>query len=166
MYGSVCREWRMKPTDQTKKYVISTYVTPARLKGEKVIQVRVGAVQKELGWTNRTPSVFSTLLSKEFQQEAGVELIEKRGGPPSGGPSTTVQFVYRLLDKSSAGKSAPLNAKPVPNGAGLEKLYGILGDAYAELGGGEAYLKAERNWGPDTWERYDKQESTRKENRR
>jgi len=75
----------MKPTELTKQYVISNYVNPARLKGEKTIQVRVGNLQKELGWTNRTPSVFSTLLSKDFQQEAGVELIEKRGGPPSGG---------------------------------------------------------------------------------
>jgi hypothetical protein len=73
----------MKPTDQTKQHVIATYVKPARLKGANIVQVRVGAVQKELGWTNRTPSVFSTLSSKEFQREAGVELIEKRGGPSS-----------------------------------------------------------------------------------
>jgi hypothetical protein len=91
---------RMKPTELTKQYVISNYVNPARLKGEKTIQVRVGNLQKELGWTNRTPSVFSTLLSKDFQQEAGVELIEKRGGPPSGGPSTTWQFVFRVVDEA------------------------------------------------------------------
>src|ERR1035438_4559922 len=118
----------MKPTEQTKRYVIATYVQPARQKGEKTIQVRVGNIQKELGWTNRTPSVFSTLLSpascwksldnrvgniqkelgwtnrtpsvfstllsRDFQQEAGVELVEKRGGPPSGGPSTTWQLVF------------------------------------------------------------------------
>jgi hypothetical protein len=69
----------MKPTDRTKTHVISTYVRPARLRGEKTIQVRIGNVQRELGWTNRTPSVFSTLLSKEFQREAGVELVEKTG---------------------------------------------------------------------------------------
>ncbi len=157
----------MKPTDQTKRHVISTYVTPARLKGERVIQVRVGTVQKELGWTNRTPSVFSTLSSKEFQQEAGVELIQKKGGPPSGGPSTTVQFVYRVLDERAPEKSSLLRAKPIPNGAGLEKLYGIFADAYSELGGGEAYLNAERNWGPDVWERYERQqEQLHKENRK
>ena len=49
--------------------------------------------------------------------------------------------------------------KPVANGAGLEKLYGILAGVYAELGGGEAYLKEERNWGADVWERL-KQEQT------
>jgi len=102
----------MKPTEQTKQYVISTYVNPARLKGEKTIQLRVGNIQKELGWTNRTPSVFSTLSSKDFQQEAGVKLIEKSGGPPSGGPSTTWQFVFRVLNQTV--KAAP-TAKVVPN---------------------------------------------------
>lgn len=149
----------MKATDETKRHVISTYVMPARMKGEKEIQVRVGTVQKELGWTNRTPSVFSTLSSKEFQREAGVELIEKRGGPLSGGPSTTVQFVYKLVDRKAGQRHS--TQRPVPNGAGLEKLYGILAGTYKELGGGEAYLKAERNWGADSWERYEKQQRTR-----
>jgi hypothetical protein len=146
----------MKPTDQTKEHVIATYVKPARLKGANVVQVRVGTVQKELGWTNRTPSVFSTLKSKE--------LIEKRGGPLSGGPSTTVQFVYRILDGSTAEKPSSRESRTIPNGAGLEKLYGILADEFKELGGGEAFLKAERNWGPDAWEKYEQEERARKEN--
>jgi hypothetical protein len=140
----------VKPTDRTKQFVIAKYVEPARTKGEATIQVKVGNVQKELGWTNRTPSVFSTLSSKDFQEEAGVELLEKRGGPPSGGPSTTVQFIYRVL--ASTEKASP--GKVVPNGAGLMELYGILADAYKSVGGGEAYLKAERAaWGPDPWEK-------------
>ncbi|MGB6690241.1 MAG: hypothetical protein WBE76_20600 [Terracidiphilus sp.] len=142
----------MTPTDTTKRYVISRYVEPARLRGEKTIQVRVGNVLKELGWANRTPSVFSTLGSQSFQKEAGVELIEKRGGPVSGGPSTTVQFVYRILDDGVP--SAPVE-KVRPNGAGLMALYGICKETFRKLGGGEAYLKAERNWGPDAWEKYE-----------
>ncbi len=153
----------MKPTELTKKHVISAYVEPARLRGDNTIRVKVGSVQKALGWTNRTPSVFSTLKSRDFQKEAGVELIEKTGGPASGGPSTTVQFVYRVLAEPA---DSPKTAKPIPNGAGLEKLYGILADSYAELGGGEAYLKAERNWGPDVWERYENEERARKEIRK
>jgi len=141
----------VKPTEQTKRHVISEYVEPARVNGDTVVQVKVGKVQKELGWTNRTPSVFSTLSSKDFQEEAGLELIEKKGGPPSGGPSTTWQFTYRVLPESERNAGA---AKVVPNGAGLMELYGILADAYKSLGGGEAYLKAERAaWGPDPWEK-------------
>jgi len=131
----------VKPTEQTKRHVISTYVKPARLRGERTIQVRVGNVQRELGWTNRTPSVFSTLLSKEFQQEAGVELIEKRGGPPSGGPSTTWQFVFRVLGKAHKDASV---AKSAPNGGGLLALYGICADMYRDVGGAEAFIRAER----------------------
>jgi len=142
----------VKPTEQTKRHVISTYVQPARQKGEKTIQVRVGNIQKELGWTNRTPSVFSTLLSRDFQQEAGVELVEKRGGPPSGGPSTTWQFVFRVLGEAE--RTAPA-AKAVPDGAGLMALYGLCAGTFEALGGGEEFLRREREWGPDVWERYE-----------
>jgi hypothetical protein len=145
---------RMRPTTLTKEHVIATYVKPARLKGERVVHVRVGTVQKELGWTNRTPSVFSTLSSKEFQREAGVELLEKRGGPTSGGPSTTVEFLYRVLDPEGATQTHPAKLAPVPNGSGLKALYGVLANTFRELGGGEAFLKAERAaWEPDPWEK-------------
>jgi len=148
----------MKPTDLTKKHVISTYVRPARLKGEEVVHVRVGTVQKELGWTNRTPSVFSTLSSREFQQEAGLELIEKRGGPPSGGPSTTVQFVYRVLKEPRQGLPSAKSAK---KGGGLLALYGLCAETFKSLGGGEQFMKRERDWGPDAWERYEAEERER-----
>lgn len=132
--------------------MISTYVEPARLRSEQTVRVRVGNVLKELGWTNRTPSVFSTLSSKEFQQKAGLELIDKVGGPPSGGPSTTVQFVYRVLDRPS---QATQSAKVVPNGSGLMALYGLCSETFKALGGGEAFLRREREWGPDVWEKYE-----------
>jgi 5-methylcytosine-specific restriction protein B len=155
----------MTPTKLARKHVIENYVRPARLRGESTVQVRVGNVVKELGWTNRTPSVFSTLSSQAFQREAGLELIEKRGGPASGGPSTTVQFVFRILAEATPPQTSPSPQKPVQDGSGLEKLYGIFKDVYAAFGGGEAYLKAEREWGPDVWERYEAEERARKENR-
>jgi len=145
-------EITMAPTEVTKQHVIAKYVQPARQRGEKTVEVRVGNVLKELGWSNRTPSVFSTLSSQPFQREAGVELIEKRGGPPSGGPSTTVRFVFRVLEESQA---PDVEKKVLPNGAGLMALYGICRETFRQLGGGEAYLKAERDWGPDAWEKYE-----------
>jgi hypothetical protein len=114
-------------------------VEPARTRGEETVRIRVGKIQKELGWTNRTPSVFSTLKSEPFQREAGLELIEKRGGPASGGPSTTVEFVYRIL------KSRDQAKEPVfASGANLMDLYGIGTEVFKQLGGGEEYLKRER----------------------
>jgi hypothetical protein len=151
----------MSPSDVTKAHVISRYVRPARERGESTVEVRVGNVLKELGWTNRTPSVFSTLSSRAFQREAAVELVEKREGPASGGPSTTVRFVFRILNEENPQPSAP--KKPVQDGAGLEKLYGIFKDVYAAYGGGEAYLKAEREWGPDVWERYEMEKQSKEQ---
>jgi hypothetical protein len=148
----------MKPTELTKKHVIATYVVPARLKGERTIHVRVGNVQKELGWTNRTPSVFSTLSSKEFQQEAGVELIEKTGGPVSGGPSTTWKFVYQVLGEGEE----PSAGKTVEKENGLLELYGLCSETFRALGGGEEFLRREREWAPDAWERYKAEEYDRR----
>jgi hypothetical protein len=128
------------PSEQTKKHVIANYVEPARSKGERVISVRVGNVQKELGWTNRTPSVFSTLSSKAFMREAGVELLEKKDGPASGGPSTTWLFVYELASDANAGTT-------FREDEGVKAFYALRGigrEIFAQFGGGEAYLKAER----------------------
>jgi hypothetical protein len=52
--------------------------------------------------------------------------------------------------------TAPLvhNSARVQDGSGLEALYGILEEEFKALGGGEAFLRAEREaWGPDPWER-------------
>lgn len=127
----------MSLADTTKRHVISKYVAPARSCGQDKVEVRVGNVVKELGLSNRTPSVFSTLSSQNFQREAGLELLEKRGGPASGGPSTTVRFVYRVLSRG-AGQEHPKGAKD------LMSLYGIGKDVFRELGGGVEYLNRER----------------------
>jgi hypothetical protein len=131
----------MAPTNTTKKHVITNYVIPARQRGEKTLQIRVGNIAKELGWTNRTPSVFSTLSSQSFQRQAGLKLVEKRGGPASGGPSTTVQFVYKILAPESP-TTQPEGA--IPNGVGVMDLYGIGAEAFKQLGGGDEYLRRER----------------------
>lgn len=128
----------MSLSDTTKRHVITKYVNPARSRGERRLEVKVGNVVKDLGLANRTPSVFSTLSSRTFQREAGLELIEKRGGPASGGPSTTVQFVYRVLAEKEPSE------KRADRGEDLMSLYGIGGDVFRQLGGGEEYLKRER----------------------
>jgi hypothetical protein len=132
----------MTLTDMTKKHVIVRHVEPARRRGEELLRIRVGNIQKELGWTNRAPSVFSTLLSRPFQREAGLELIEKRGGAASGGPSTTVEFVYRILQSAQPFASSHPSS---PSGSGLMDLYGIGAEVFKQLGGGEEYLKRERD---------------------
>lgn len=147
----------MTLTEQTRKFAIRSYVEPARRSGEQTVRIRVGTIQRELGWTNRTPSVCSTLASQPFQREAGIELIEKLGGPVSGGPSTTVEFVYRILGNGT-------DARPTenePDRTRLESLFGICRETFAALGGGEEFLRREREWGPDAWDRYEADVATR-----
>lgn len=127
----------MSLAETTKRHVITKYVDPARSRGQERVEVRVGNVVKELGLSNRTPSVFSTLSSQNFQREAGLELLEKRGGPASGGPSTTVQFVYRVLGRRTS-------QEHTKSANDLMSLYGIGADVFQQLGGGDEYLRRER----------------------
>lgn len=55
-------------------------------------------------------------------------------------------------------------SEPVQDGAGLQTLYGILENEFRALGGGEAFLKAERAaWGPDPWEKIALEDEARSE---
>jgi hypothetical protein len=61
----------------------------------------------------------------------------------------------------------PAETKPIPDGSGLEALYGILENEFKALGGGEAFLRAERAaWGPDPWEKIALEEQSRRERAR
>jgi len=157
----------MNASDQVRAYVRSHYIAPARKAGLSTVRVRAGEVHKALKWDlRRVPQVCAALSTRKFLRYAQVELL-KKAGPPSG-QSTTVEFTYKLLNANAntAPQSPGTAARPVPNGAGLEKLYGILADEFAALGGGEAFLKAERDWGPDVWERYEQEEKARKAKRK
>jgi hypothetical protein len=96
-----------------------------------------------------------------------VELIEKRGGPASGGPSTTVEFVYRIVRPDEQNQIPNSQTKPVPDGSGLKALFGILAGTFRKLGGGEAFLRAERAaWGPDPWEKLNRERKSKTESQR
>lgn len=127
----------MRLTDQTRSLVIENYVQPARKRGERRIRIRVGEVIKQLGWKNRTPSVYSTLTSQEFQRQAGIRLVEKSGGPPSGGASTTWNLTYRILDE-------PSHPQQPRHEAGLLGLAGICAAMYREAGGAESFIRSLR----------------------
>jgi hypothetical protein len=155
----------MTDSDQVRDYVKKNCIAPARRSGSKTVTVRAGDVHKALNWDlTKVPQVCSALSTRKFRSLANVELIQRKG-PPSG-QSTTVEFIFRLLPIDSVDRTFSPLQKTSPNGAGLEKLVGIFAKEYAELGGGEAYLKAERNWGPDVWERYEQEGKTAKVNRK
>ena len=91
-------------------------------------------MHKSLALSNRVPLVCLALKSKKFPNENALRLISKTG-PPSG-QSTTVTFTYEILD-SRGEDSGP--ADP------LLKLRGVAKDLFRELGGGEAFIREERN---------------------
>jgi 5-methylcytosine-specific restriction protein B len=124
----------MSLNDEVQEYVRTTYVASAKQRGDTTVRIKAGDVHRSLHWSNRVPSVCTTLASQKFQKETGLKLISKQG-PPSG-YSTTVVYTYNLgLDE------------PKPSTSGkprLEALYGLLAGVYRELGGGERYLREER----------------------
>jgi hypothetical protein len=59
--------------------------------------------------------------------------------------STTVTYTYEFVDgEKSAVPEGPSGSTPQSRQAAWEKLRGALKDVFAEYGGGEAYLRAER----------------------
>lgn len=144
----------MNASDQVRQFVHEQYIVPARRKGAKTVTVLAGEVHKALKWDpRRIPQVCSALSTRKFLHSAHLELVSRQG-PPSG-QSPTVKFTYKILDPDQApASSSATGSAQVRDGAGLESLYGILEEEFKALGGGEAYLRAERDsWGPDPWDR-------------
>ena len=98
------------------------------------MSVNVGAVHKALGFTNRVPLVCAALKSKRFLEENGLRIVSQTG-PPSG-QSTTVTFTYEVSADGTK-RSSPSSAFP--------SLRGIARDLFKKLGGGEAFIRNERN---------------------
>jgi len=122
----------MRNADVIRTHGREKYVLPARARKEKRFSIRAGDVIKDLKLIDRIPAVCSALQTREFLRENNLRIVEKTG-PPSG-KSTTVTYTYEFLD-----------GQPSPTGPDAwERLRGALKDVFAELGGGEAYLRAER----------------------
>ena len=121
--------------EQVRKYARLEYIEPARRRNEATVRIVAGEVQKAVRLTNRVPLVCQALKSHKFLDENHL-ILEKWEGPPSG-MSTTVTFTYRLLDSDQKGPSAPAEWP-------LLKLRGIARDVFHSLGGGEAFIRKER----------------------
>jgi hypothetical protein len=97
-------------------------------------------VHKAVRLVNRIPLVCQALKSHKFLEENHLAL-EKWNGPPSG-MSTTVTFTYRLV------RQPPAAGQP-PGESPLLRLWGIGKEVFQSLGGGEAFIRSEREqWGP------------------
>ncbi len=115
-----------------REFIMRSYVSPARRDSSPRFTVNAGDVHREMRLNNRVPQVCSVLQSSKFLQEHGLRIIEK-SGPPSGF-STSVTITYEFIDQPS------LKTAQHP----LLGLRGVLRDVFRELGGGENFIRTER----------------------
>lgn len=121
--------------EQVQKYISSAYVSPAKKRGQNTIIVKAGDVHRELHWTNRVPSVCTTLGSRKFQRETGLELIAKEG-PPSG-MGTRATFTYKIVQGGPQSSDSPRRSL-------MDELYGAASNVFRDLGGAENFIRRER----------------------
>ena len=122
----------MRDADKIRMHAKERYVLPARGRKETRFSIRAGDVVRELHMNGRTPAVCSALKTREFLQQNKLRLVEKTG--PESGQSTTVTYTYEFVN------TKPPSSKEDP----WTRLRGTLKDVFTELGGGEQYLRAER----------------------
>ncbi len=123
----------MKLADKIRSHSREKYVLPARAKRQSRFSIRAGDVVHELGiGGSRAPAVCSALKTHQFLRENHLHLVQAVG--PKSGQSTTVEYTYEFLDAKT----------PADQEDSWSQLRGALRDIYAESGGGEAYLRAER----------------------
>ena len=120
-------------SDVVRQHATDKYVRPTQRRGGRTLSINVGEVHRAVALRNRVPLVCQALESDKFLRANQLKLIAKTG-PPSG-QSTTVTYTYEFIDtKPSSPKEDP-----------WARLRGALRDVFAELGGGEQYLRAERD---------------------
>jgi hypothetical protein len=120
--------------NEIRDYAAKIFVVPAREQGSRRFNIRVGDVVRELKLYQSIPNVCSALKTKEFLHSNRLRLVDATG--PKSGLSTTTVFTYEFVD---------LEGSSQPNSDAWSRLRGALKDVFAELGGGEAYLRDERN---------------------
>jgi hypothetical protein len=131
-------------SDLIRDHVAKAYVEAARRRGDRRFPINAGNVHKELQLDNLVPSVCNALKSEKFLRQNRLRVIS-RSGPPSG-KSTTVTYTYEFLDDEPPRPEASGGSGGTPQSRqdAWNRLRGALKDVFAEYGGGEAYLRAER----------------------
>ena len=126
----------MSDTERVREWVETKVIQPARARGDRVFTVTAGDVHRQLGLKNRVPVVCQALKSKRFLQENHL-VLKDMSGPPSG-LSTTVRFTYEIVSGSADRESSAKQQHP------LLGLRGVAKDIFRQLGGGEHFIKQER----------------------
>jgi hypothetical protein len=126
--------------DSIREHAVERYVAPARDLRAQTFSINVGEVHKALRLDNLVPSVCSALESRKFLAENHLHLISKTG-PPSG-KSTSVTYTYEFLEVRREVRS---DGRTGSEQDAWIRLRGAMKDVFAALGGGETYLRRERD---------------------
>jgi hypothetical protein len=133
---------------EIREYLRKAYFEPARRRRETLVTLRAGDIHRELGLHNRVPNVCQVMESKLLEKEAGVRVSSKQGPPSGRGTTLTVTYtvdLYALPSNSAiSGSQEPSKLKEHPGVRLFLALRGQGADLYTEAGGGEAWLKRER----------------------
>ena len=120
-------------SEDVREYVERRYIDDSRKKGVKRFTVNAGEVHRGLGLQNRVPLVCTALQSQKFLDRHGLKLVEKSG--PASGLSTKLNLTFEFSDEQP---------RPVGLLDAFLSLRGIARDTFASLGGGENFLRRER----------------------
>jgi hypothetical protein len=123
----------MSDANQIRMHARERYVLPARQRKQQRFSINAGNVVRELKMAGRAPAVCSALKTRRFLESNNLRLVGASG--PKSGQSTTVTYTYEFLEGNRLSSERDDSWK---------QLRGTLKDVFAELGGGEAYLRAER----------------------
>jgi hypothetical protein len=134
------KEQEVNLSETVLQFVRANYVHPARLHGVATIEVKAGDIHRGLRWSRRVPLVCSALSSQKFQNAVGVKLIGTKDAPPSGLSTRTI-YRYEILDQETP---SGLRTDPPAPKRGLLAAYGVAAHLYRQVGGGDAFLRAER----------------------
>jgi len=121
-------------SESVRVHAREVYLRPARNRGLTKVAINVGQVHRALALKNRIPLVCQALKSEKFLDANSLRLISETG-PPSG-QSTTVTYTYELIHGQEPS---------APSHDAWAELRGALKGVFAELGGGENYLRKERD---------------------
>ena len=123
--------------DSIRSHILDHYIDPARRRGEETITIVAKAILRDLQLRgDRAPSVCRALDAKKFCKENDLELVRIDG--PKAKSSTTTAFTYRLPQRSETGHSQTARNA-------IRDLRGIGKDMFAAVGGGERWLRQERD---------------------
>lgn len=126
-------------SDRIREQVVRTVIAPARARGARRVQVKVGEVERAMGLRQRAPTVCRALQKRAFLRAQGLR-VARVAGPPSG-LSPRVVLTY-ALEKAVAAK---------PDRSWFDAAEGMMRGMWDEDGGGEAWLRKERSefYGPN-----------------